>query len=885
MDELPIRTKFWHRNCYDNGNMAPDRLSRITAAVGFSLVAMLATAVAAAVVSRVLTQVWAASATIGAVAGTFCLLAGVMRTRIDNRSKIPSCRYGNELECAQLFDQLPVVVWTADESGKTILVSQSNERILGCDAEALTSGHVRFLDLIHPDDAERVGAAFRALFRDGQPYDQAFRIRTRNGSYVWVHDRAIGTYEFEGRRCTVGVAIDITERRATEQALRHSQQFAQSTIDALGSHICVLNEHGTIVAVNAAWRLFAEANRPGAAGASQAALPFQLRVCEGANYLAVCDGATGSDVREASAFGAGIRRVLVGELDRFSMEYPCHSPDERRWFVGRATKFVVDGSPRVVVEHHNITQRKLAEEAALAARAAAEDANHAKSRFLAHMSHEIRTPMNGVLGMLELLTMTALSSEQRGYADVARTSGETLLAIIEDILDLSKIEARKVTFEAVDFDLHSLLNDVTAMLSVQAEGKGLALRRQVAGAVPTRVSGDPNRLRQVLVNLAANAIKFTKLGEVRIEAVSAGPSQGKTLVRFAVKDTGIGLRQDQVAAVFEPFVQADSSTTRKYGGTGLGLAISKQLVEMMGGEIGVTSEAGVGSTFWFTVPFDAAHGSPEVKQAVRSAHPVARVPGVTDDIRRQKRILLAEDNPTSQAVALAQLSKLGFEADAVSTGAEVMDALASRKYDLVLMDCDMPVMNGYEATERIRSSGRVDLPVVALTADAMLGDRERCIRGGMDDYLAKPVQLQQLLDVLLKWLGPAASEESGIENPAATAGETQPVFDEGSLLGRLMEDRGLAGKVIQGFLDDCPRQLAMLRERLEEADKEGTRRQAHRLKGAAASIEAGRLRAVALEMEQAAGSGALEEVRGLLPRAYDELVRLNAALQQSGWLD
>lgn len=797
---------------------------------------------------------------------------GRLLSRCAGRAVVPRCKYGNELQCQQVFEQLPLVIWTVDELGNTTYLSDCGERI-GYDSEALRSGRVRFLDLVHPEDANRVATGLQRLFRHGEPHDEEFRVRTTSGSYVWIHGHAAATYEYEGLRCATGIATDITERRRVEQAVQSSRQFAQSTIDALGSHLCVLDERGVIIAVNKAWRRFAEANL----SSDESARAAPCGLCEGANYFAACDDAG----QEAAEFARGIRSVLRGERDEYSMEYPCHSPGVRRWFLARATRFAIDGSARVVVEHHNITERKLAEEELLGAKKAAEEANQAKNRFLAHMSHEIRTPLNGVLGMLELLLLTPLSEAQRSDLAIARASGETLLAVLEDVLDISKIEAGRIALDETDFDLRALLGDIGALMSLQAEMKGLALCSDFSPDLPRRIRGDPNRLRQVLMNLVSNAIKFTEEGSVSIAAARDPYSGGGSTVRFAVSDTGIGLRPDQLKAVFEPFVQADSSSTRRYGGTGLGLAISKELVEMMGGEIGVESQPGAGSTFWFTAPFAAALSSDMEEPAVRYARPTAVPPECNNASPkpRQPRILLVEDNSTNMAVALAQLSKLGYTGETASNGAEAVEAVRKADYDLVLMDLHMPVMDGFEATRRIREMGRRHVPIVAVTADAMRGDREQCLRQGMDDYVSKPMGLRDLAGLLRKWLRseeekPIAREENG--------DAAEPLFDERELLDRLMEDRGLASKIVRSFLADCPIQLAVLAERIEASDGEGARQQAHKVKGAAASVSARSLRAAALRVERAAKAGDLAAAASLLPRAKEEFRRLRAEFDRTG---
>jgi CheY-like chemotaxis protein len=362
--------------------------------------------------------------------------------------------------------------------------------------------------------------------------------------------------------------------------------------------------------------------------------------------------------------------------------------------------------------------------------------------------------------------------------------------------------------ERVDFNLHRTVEDAMQTLRGQASAKGLAFGWRAAPGTLSLLRGDVNRLRQVLINLAANAIKFTERGEVTVEVGTESQGDGRATLRFAVNDTGIGIRPDQSADLFSPFVQADSSMTRKYGGTGLGLSISRQLVEMMGGKIGFQSTEGEGSTFWFTAVFDTASGA---------ELPVASTgePGRTGVVRSRRgaRILVAEDNATNQMVLLAQLEKLGYQAHAVASGLEAVEALQHSKYDLILMDCQMPRMDGFEATRRIRELGCPDVPIVAVTANAMEGDRDRCIREGMNDYLSKPVGLRQLTQVLAKRL-PGFVLRDALPTAEPAGGPTLTVFDEEDLLSRLVRDRQLAGQIVKAFVEDFPSLLSHLRKRL-----------------------------------------------------------------------
>ena len=466
------------------------------------------------------------------------------------------------------------------------------------------------------------------------------------------------------------------------------------------------------------------------------------------------------------------------------IEFHISTRDDRQVYEARLLPLTWDHWIAVV---RNITLRKSGElklteyaqelekknEELEAALTTAREATQLKSRFLANMSHEIRTPMNGVLGMTDFLLGTELTTEQQEYAAAIKRSADSLLTLINDILDLSKMESGKLRIDRVPFDLARTLAEIGSLFALEARMKGLEYASIVPPDLPGKVVGDPGRLRQVLSNLLGNAIKFTEHGRVEMRAELVSEATNVVQLRFTVHDTGIGIPLEQQGRLFETFSQVDGSATRRYGGTGVGLAISKQLVDLLGGEMGVVSEPGHGSRFWFTASFGKAAtaekvpatlSAPKVPEepqtpAFSTPKPAKRVPAAKPvQVASHLRVLLAEDNEINQRITLRLLEKLGLAADAVVTGREAVQALEKRSYDLVLMDCQMPEMDGFEATAIVRSKegSTRRTPICALTANAMEGDRERCLAAGMDDYISKPVGLDKLRKAVDRWVHHAA---------------------------------------------------------------------------------------------------------------------------------
>jgi PAS domain S-box-containing protein len=420
-----------------------------------------------------------------------------------------------------------------------------------------------------------------------------------------------------------------------------------------------------------------------------------------------------------------------------------------------ANDVLLDGRECRVVLSQNVTERNRAAAELAAARDEAVEASNTKSAFLANISHEVRTPMNGVLGMTQLLLDSPLNADQRSLAEHLASSGELMVALINDIFDISKIEAGQLQLELNDFSLRESIAKACAVAHPQAITKGLNLIQEIDPALPALARGDGRRLYQIILNLIVNAVKFTSEGKIVVRA-AVGPQHGAaSAVRIEVIDTGIGIEPSLVDNMFEPFTQADASTTRKYGGTGLGLAISRELIELMGGTIGATSEPGSGSTFWVELllnePTTTAGGALAPVDGEGTAKPQWSTAPL---------VLVVEDSQVNQIVVVRTLERCGCRTDVAHNGRQALEMLSEQRYDAVLMDCQMPEMDGYEATAalRARENGRSRTPVIAMTAHAMRGDRERCLDAGMDDYLSKPIRRDWLIDTLRRWLPPTSDD-------------------------------------------------------------------------------------------------------------------------------
>jgi two-component system, sensor histidine kinase and response regulator len=836
----------------------------------------------------------------------------------------------------------------------------------------------QLMSRVHPEDAARVQGAALNTTPEDPSYRCEYRVLLDGGGERWIGEKATVFRDAKGDVVRItGAIVDISDLKRTEAALDSIEGRFERAI------------RGT---QDGLWEMDLETDT----------LWFGHRFNDMLGYEA-----KGGTIARSELCGLihpddveHVETALENHLKHHAVyDVECrmlHQAGHYEWTRSRAQAERLAGRPvRIAGSTQLITDRKLAEQATIDAKLAAEAANHAKSNFLANVSHEIRTPMNGVIGMSQILSETSLDANQREYVDIIRGSAKALLSLINDVLDLSKIEAERLELEHVSFDLRDVIYETVAAMALQSAAKGIELIVDISPRMPVLTVGDPGRLRQITMNLISNAIKFTHEGYVVVTASGTTGDDGRLTVRLEVTDTGIGIPADRLDRLFKTFSQIDSSTTRHYGGSGLGLSIVKRLAELMGGTVGVRSEAGKGSTFWVTMSLDGSQPQPhrapiglgkrilivddipasreslatklklsrfetvsvggvdealeyltkdpsidlvvadefmpmkggwDLLNALRAdprhtalpfillslfgadqdtterAHrpnavglkPIraAALMGLAEQVLTGNvpvkllqlpavqahptfsghRILLVEDNPVNQRVAQRLLQKLAADVTLANNGAEALERLAESTFDAVLMDCQMPVMDGFTATRRIRESERQNgrgkrLPIIALTANVMSEDRDSCIAAGMDAHLGKPIEPSQLVDCLIRYL---------------KADIQAPVVDMGALRELTGGDAEFERELVETFVTSGDQCLAEILAALQHQDFDTIGKRAHALKGASANIHASGLAAAASSLESAARAQRSGDIDGLVLDLTEKLKAVNAHLRKAG---
>jgi signal transduction histidine kinase/CheY-like chemotaxis protein/HPt (histidine-containing phosphotransfer) domain-containing protein len=734
---------------------------------------------------------------------------------------------------------------------------------LGRDVERLptelTQSGTDWAALVHPEDLPVLRAALAAHFRgETQRLQHEYRYLGHDGTWRWVRQYGIALRRPDGRAYRlVGATTDITDirqrdaelqaaRAETESTRAHMQALLDNMRDGVGS----AEADGTYITSNKA--MFELVNIPReeilALGTMQNIWRYQYE-----NGL-VPRIAASADEHVAAQ---------VALFNRADGNQQVRRRPDGSW-VERCFRKMPDGSRLVVVR--DITELKQRErdlarerDAADAARLEAEAANQAKSTFLATMSHEIRTPMNGVLGMLEVLEHQSITDSQRAIVATMRSSASALLRIIDDVLDFSKIEAGRLELEEVPFSLSELVGNCVDTLRPQAAAKNLELTTELAVGSADGLIGDPVRVRQILFNLLGNALKFTQAGSVHVRAATTPSGEGQNRLAITVTDTGIGISEAERARLFEPFSQADSSTTRRFGGTGLGLSIVRRLAQSMGGDVRVRSQPGKGSAFTVTL---LLRDAPLGQGLAAAPTPVHMAPGMAGG-----HVLVVDDHPVNRQVLVGQLKLLGLTADTSVDGADALTLWRPGRYAAVLADMHMPRMDGYALTAEIRAreatSGSGRTPVVAVTANAMRGEEERCLDAGMDGYLPKPVALARLRTILGRWITIAAPPQP-----------PQPAVDRAMLRSWLGDDETMLRSLLAEFLDNARENAQDIRAALVAQDMSALLAAAHKLKGGAMSVGAHGLQHLAARLEAAARPGDCAACEQILAPLARELERV-----------
>jgi len=849
-----------------------------------------------------------------------------LRRSVTDLSEAVSQRRRAEIELDQLFTLSLDMLCIAGFDGYFKRLNPAWEKTLGIPAKELLAKP--FLDFVHPDDRAATRAEMKRMGAGHVTFSFENRYRCGDGTYIWMLWNATPSSD---QKLVFAVGRDITVRKRMERRLaagyavtrvlaeaetldEASPSILKSICEALGWEIGAvwrLDDTGQVLRCVELWHTparkfqsFVWATRefgyhcgvglPGRVW--ETGQPAWLPEIPSQGNFPRASFAKEEGLQSGFGFPIRIGGRVVGVIEFYSRDIRKPEADLLQMFdsIGsQIGQFMerrrAETELKLYADYLEAARHAQEEDAKRLAqlvkeleieKGKAEEATRSKSEFLANMSHEIRTPMNAIIGMTDLALETKLTSEQRGYLQTVKSSSTSLLELINDILDFSKGEAKRIELDRVAFSLRRALAQVIRVLGGQAKQKGLELACHVSRNVTDGLVGDPERLKRIFVNLVGNAIKFTERGEVVLRAALESRAADSAVVHFSVTDTGIGIAAEKQARIFEAFSQADSSTTRKYGGTGLGLSISAQLTELMGGRIWVESEPGRGSTFHFTAKFELRRAA---RKRIRARPASSRRRAASrrkQEAARPLRILVAEDNPVNQQLVLHVLGHRGHTVIIAENGRQAIEALDKHRFDLVLMDVQMPEMGGLEATQAIRVKEKATgghIPILAMTAHAMQGDRERCLAAGMDGYISKPIEPKEFLQSVESMAAPATTPPAEIKRV-----ESEDGFDEETLLKRFNGNRGLLKLLVRTFQDDCPKMMARIRSALGARDPAALAEAAHGLKGSVGNFGDSAAQKTARNMEMSARQGTLDGAWETYATLEEDIARLLPALQAIG---
>ena len=815
---------------------------------------------------QLFSQAFDAAISIAFLVSILCLLSSWFLKSANASSKTPkepeikwsssnSSLPDKEIKYQNLIENSGVVIYTTTLNGNITFTSTKASQLTGYSLEELDGMH--FTKLLDDGWMDAVINKYKSQVKNCIPETlMEFCMVTKSGESKWVEQSAMLIVEDDapvGFQCIVK---EISERKQMEEVLRKyevelvkNQERLQSILDNATSFIYIKDIEGKYLVINEKFKETFSVNDEDVIGKTA----FDFADFKNAKNFTASD----DEVRKTC------RQVVLEEI--IEMEDGPHN-------------FLIIKFPLLDAQNKiyglsgigtDITERVRYEEALIEAKKIAEDAKKLQEQFLANMSHEIRTPMNGIQGMTDLLLETKLDDEQKDFAKTIKRSSDNLLVIINDILDFSKIQAGKLTIEKIDFRLSEVVDNVKAIFKFRAQERGIRLRFSIDDNMPSLINGDPYRLNQILVNLVGNSLKFTHEGHVDLHVSLQKKTTNESFLNFVISDTGIGIEKDKLDRIFESFTQASAETSRKYGGTGLGLAITKQLLELQGGNITVESKINTGTTFRFSIPCK----NPEVNAPQNQVR--------KETINKQtllhgKKFLVAEDNEVNQKVIRHVLQKAGGHVEIANNGLEAVELLEKdNNYDLIIMDLQMPEMDGYAATQHIRNVLNLSIPIVAMTASALKGEKLKCLEIGMSDYLSKPFDFNFLYKRLGILLG--QSENSKKLTMSNEPLSNQKLFDLSIL--EEMDDNEYISEIINIYLKNCPGELAELRHACVAKQYDFVFKMAHKIKGSTSLLKSDNLLRVLGKMEEFAKAEISEGLEKLSEQANEEFNKLSVQLK------